>query len=499
MTNPGGLTAAELALLLPELAAALRGARISDVARPADRDDLLLWFDTEQGRLPLQIALGAARARLCPTQRRWRRDEQQTGPRLDRLRERLVGAQFVELLQPAGERRCSLVLRHPEHGRSTLEVELFGARGLWALLDAGGRILELSRLPESKERVLRPGEVYAPPPARARTDEPAPRFTPPLLDMVDATFTAADLAAEQQERRQRVQTALERALRSLTQRIAGLEQQQRQAQEAPALRQRADLLLAYASLWRRGDSELLVPDPDAPEQMLRLPVDPQQPLPRQAEKLYARARSLTAALAIGAERLTAARSEQERLLGWHAELDTAEDARLGELAQELQRAGLLRGPAPKPDPKPKSKPGTRAGSARTNFREFTSAEGLTILCGRTNEQNDQLSVRVARGNDLWLHVGGGRAGSHVVVRLPKGKSASLETLLDAATVAVHFSKARGEPLCEVVYTQAKHVRKPKGFPPGRVTITQEKSLRVKLEPERLRRLLQSSGGADDGS
>jgi predicted ribosome quality control (RQC) complex YloA/Tae2 family protein len=127
-------------------------------------------------------------------------------------------------------------------------------------------------------------------------------------------------------------------------------------------------------------------------------------------------------------------------------------------------------------------------------RRFVSAEGYPIWVGRNNEQNDRLTMQIANGNDLWLHVGGGRPGSHVVVRLPKGKTASLETLLDAATLAVHFSKARGERRIDVVYTQKKHVRKPKGLPAGAVVPAQTKTVTVLQDEARLRRLL--DGGAD---
>jgi predicted ribosome quality control (RQC) complex YloA/Tae2 family protein len=80
------------------------------------------------------------------------------------------------------------------------------------------------------------------------------------------------------------------------------------------------------------------------------------------------------------------------------------------------------------------------------------------------------------------------------VRLPKQKTASLETLLDAATLAVHFSKVRGEPRIDVVYTQRKHVRKPKGLPPGAVVPAQTKTVTVQHDERRLRRVLDSADG-----
>ncbi|MBL8753984.1 MAG: DUF814 domain-containing protein, partial [Planctomycetes bacterium] len=95
------------------------------------------------------------------------------------------------------------------------------------------------------------------------------------------------------------------------------------------------------------------------------------------------------------------------------------------------------------------------------------------------------------------HVGGGRAGSHVVIRLPKGKTASLETLLDAGTLAVHFSKARGESRIDVVYTQKKHVKKPKGLPAGAVVPSQTRTITVLRDDARLARLLGGTTPDDD--
>jgi predicted ribosome quality control (RQC) complex YloA/Tae2 family protein len=110
-----------------------------------------------------------------------------------------------------------------------------------------------------------------------------------------------------------------------------------------------------------------------------------------------------------------------------------------------------------------------------------------VLVGRGAAENDALTRSVARGNDPWLHARG-RAGAHVVIRLG-GAPLDQETLLDAAHLAAHFSDARGEPQAEVAWTRAKHVRKPRGAAPGAVTYSQEKVMRLRVEPERLARLL----------
>jgi predicted ribosome quality control (RQC) complex YloA/Tae2 family protein len=131
----------------------------------------------------------------------------------------------------------------------------------------------------------------------------------------------------------------------------------------------------------------------------------------------------------------------------------------------------------------------------TPHRTFTSLAGTPILVGKGAEENDALTLRMARGNDLWLHVRG-LPGAHVVVRLERGKAPDQETLLDAAHLAVHFSDARGVPVVDVATTRVKYVRKAKGSPPGAVTYSQEKVIALRVEPARLERLL---GEEDAGS
>jgi predicted ribosome quality control (RQC) complex YloA/Tae2 family protein len=129
------------------------------------------------------------------------------------------------------------------------------------------------------------------------------------------------------------------------------------------------------------------------------------------------------------------------------------------------------------------------------YRTFRSLSGVPLLVGRGAEQNDALTLRVARGNDLWLHARG-LAGAHVVARLERGKAPDQDTLLDAAHLAVHFSDARGQPQADVAYTRAKHVRKPRGAAPGAVTYSQERVILLRFEQTRLERLLAEEEGAE---
>ena len=503
MSRDSGLDAAALAGLARAVDPVVRGARIRDVARLADRDDLILFLDRpDEERIALQIAPGGIRGRICPTRRRFGKAEFATGPLVDRLRVRLAGCSIdgVEQSIP-NERHLSIHLTADEPSTehaATLAVELFGPRGLWALLGSDGVVLELSRLPEFRDRTVRPGRTYAAPAA-----PPSQTSAPPQdvdLEEVDRRFSVRD-RAEDVERIGAVLTrALARQRKKLENQRTGFQRQIDGAGDAPMLRQRADLLLAYGFQAPPGATELRVPGLDDPDQEIVLPLTPGKPVHQQAEALYDKAKRKVEAAKSCPARLDAVATELTALEQHENALAEARTTRGGDLRalfalfRRLTDAGLLRRPAPLAGARAKAKQKPKKGAAAENFRRFRSAERFEVLVGRDNRQNDRLSVRYAKGNDLWFHIGGGHAGSHVVVRIPKGKHASLETLLDAATLAIHYSKARGADPGDVIYTQAKHVRKPKGLPPGKVLATQTKELRVRFEPDRLRRILASGAG-----
>jgi predicted ribosome quality control (RQC) complex YloA/Tae2 family protein len=77
----------------------------------------------------------------------------------------------------------------------------------------------------------------------------------------------------------------------------------------------------------------------------------------------------------------------------------------------------------------------------------------------------------------------------VVVPLERGEACPPELLCDAATLAAHFSQARDQRDVDVIYTHRRYVRKPRKAPPGRVLVEREKVFRLRLEEQRLARLL----------
>ena len=105
-------------------------------------------------------------------------------------------------------------------------------------------------------------------------------------------------------------------------------------------------------------------------------------------------------------------------------------------------------------------------------------DGYEILIGRGSEENDDLSLRIAAPDDVWLHVAGGIPGSHVVVRNPDRIDVPRPVVEAAASYAAWYSKARGAPRVEVHVCRGRDVSKPRGAPAGLVELAKWKSMKV---------------------
>lgn len=126
------------------------------------------------------------------------------------------------------------------------------------------------------------------------------------------------------------------------------------------------------------------------------------------------------------------------------------------------------------------------------YREYVTKSGERIWVGKGAKKNDDLTFRVARPHNLWLHARGA-SGAHVVVPVDSEHSEiSSDLLIDAAHLALYHSQFKNEARGEVSYTRARNVRRQKGGPPGQVTYTQEKTIMVRIEPDRLARLLRTA-------
>lgn len=101
-----------------------------------------------------------------------------------------------------------------------------------------------------------------------------------------------------------------------------------------------------------------------------------------------------------------------------------------------------------------------------------------VLAGRNDQDNDHLSIKLAKANDYWFHVKG-LPGSHVILQVPAGEDPDNGTIKAAAAVAAWHSKKRESKQVAVSCTRARFVTKPRGAKPGTVVIRKEKVLKVR--------------------
>ncbi len=113
--------------------------------------------------------------------------------------------------------------------------------------------------------------------------------------------------------------------------------------------------------------------------------------------------------------------------------------------------------------------------------EYTSSDGFTILVGRNNKQNDQLSLKLAEKSDMWLHTQA-ITGSHVII-ISDGAVVPNKTIEEAAIIAAVNSSGRNSNLVPVDYCLAKYVKKPSGAKPGKVIFTNYQTAFVRPDNE----------------
>ncbi len=114
--------------------------------------------------------------------------------------------------------------------------------------------------------------------------------------------------------------------------------------------------------------------------------------------------------------------------------------------------------------------------------------GFEIIAGRNAKENDELLRHYAKGNDIWMHTRD-FPGGYVFIKYNRGKTVPLDVLLDAANLAVLFSKGKNNSSVDLYYTQVRYLRRAKNGKTGLVLPTQEKNLTIRPDRKRTARLL----------
>lgn len=149
---------------------------------------------------------------------------------------------------------------------------------------------------------------------------------------------------------------------------------------------------------------------------------------------------------------------------------------LEQTLEQLEKRMLPRGLWPTP-------PRTREAEPERKPVRWILDDGWILMAGRSGTENDFLTTRIARPDDLWFHVAN-VPGAHVILRSPDGKPVTPPParIEQAAAVAAWLSRMRAQERVEVRYTERRRVRKPRKAPAGTVVMEQSRSILVAPAP-----------------
>ena len=250
-------------------------------------------------------------------------------------------------------------------------------------------------------------------------------------------------------------------LANTSDRIARKVNLQKQELEESAQREQWKMYgdILSANLWsiQKGDKEATLQNfYEESMPMVTIPLDVRKTPSQNAQKYYAEYRKADTAEKKLLELIE--QGEQEYLY-----IDSVFDAltraatidELAGIRSELESQGYLRA---------QNRKGMKP--QKLNPKKYVSDDGFTILVGRNNIQNDQLTLKESKGRDMWFHTKN-IPGSHCIV-ISEGQEIPDSTLTQAAILAATNSRAVESSQVPVDYTQIKHIKKPKGGKPGMV-------------------------------
>ena len=276
--------------------------------------------------------------------------------------------------------------------------------------------------------------------------------------LLDSYYILRDRRDTMRQKSQTVRKTVTNLCQRLQRKLAVQEQELLATYDRERLRQLGDILTANLHRIQKGQTSVTVEDfYDENMAQIQVPLSPLLSPQQNAAKFYkdyARMKNaekeLTRQIELGKQELAYLQSVQE-------ELNRAQtDGELEEIRRELQEGGYI-----------------RANSGRKRMKQgklpplrFVSTDGYPIYVGRNNRQNDELTFKLARKDDIWLHAQKVH-GSHVIISCG-GTTPPDDTVTQAAQLAAHYAETAGGQNIPVDITPVKQVKKTPGGKPGMV-------------------------------
>ncbi|GAE33890.1 Rqc2 family fibronectin-binding protein [Halalkalibacter akibai] len=303
-----------------------------------------------------------------------------------------------------------------------------------------------------------------------------------LFDSVSSLLDRFYYGKAERDRVKQQAHDLERFLRNEWQKnkkkIKKLERTLVQAEQAKEYQKLGELLTANLHTVKRGDKHVEVIDYyDENGAMITIELDPQKTPSDNAQAYFKRYTKAKNSVAVVEDQI--AKTEQEVLYFDQLiqQMESAAPKDIEEIREELIEEGYIRRRQKQQKKKKEVKP---------QIEQYRSTTGTDFFVGKNNKQNEYVTNKFARQDEIWLHTKD-IPGSHVVIRSTDPDD---QTIIEAATVAAFFSKAKQSSSVPVDYTKIRHVKKPNGAKPGFVIYEQQTTVFVTPDEELVRTLRQ---------
>ena len=279
-----------------------------------------------------------------------------------------------------------------------------------------------------------------------------------FAEVMDLFYVARQKREMMEQKSQSLRKTVQNLCNRLQRKMALQEKELQETYDRERLRQLGDILTANLHRMRKGQTTVTVEDfYDENMASIEVPLSPTLSPQENAAKYYKNysrmktaEKELTRQLEIGEQELTYLQSVLEELRR------VGSDAELEEIRQELQDGGYVK--------RDNGKKRQKAG--RLPPMRFVSTDGYAIYVGRNNRQNEELTFKSARKDDIWCHASKVH-GSHVIIDCG-GTTPPDDTVTQAAQLAAHYAETAGGQNIPVDVTTVRQVKKIPGGKPGMV-------------------------------
>ena len=362
------------------------------------------------------------------------------------------------------------------------EAALFAAGSVDARMEGLNREAVADKLDLFfKEHLLHPSPCYY-----AQTDDTPKQFAfcpirqygsfaqaESFSAMLDMFYTVRDRNDSMRQKSQTLRKTVTNLVQRLNRKLALQEKELEATYDRERLRQLGDIVTANIHKLVKGQTLLQAEDfYDENMTVIDIPISPILSPQQNAAKFYKdygrmknAEKELTKQIELGETELQYLRSVLE-------ELNRAQsDQELEEIRQELQSQGYVKTDTGK----------KRMKQAKSTPMRFVSTDGYPIYVGRNNRQNDELTFKSARKDDIWCHASKVH-GSHVIIACA-GVTPPDDTITQASQLAAYYAETTGGQNIPVDVTPVKQVKKPPKAKPGMVIYHTYKTVIVNPYPD----------------